>query len=144
MVRLAVDGDPALGVCDVEVVRGGRSYTVESLDAIRRAYPDRSFALLLGYDVALGIRSWYRADRILETAHILIFNRAGAPPPSHARLAQLGFDLARTQLIEIDSPAVSARDLRDRVRRGQPIGGLVPAPVDDYIREHRLYRGRVG
>lgn len=144
MVRLAVEGDPALGVCDVEVARGGRSYTVESLEALQRAHPDRAFALLLGYDVALGIGSWYRADRILETARIVIFNRAGAPPPSSARLTELGFNLTRTQLVEIDSPGVSARDLRDRVRRGQSIGGLVPPPVADYIRDHRLYQGRVG
>jgi nicotinate-nucleotide adenylyltransferase len=144
MVRLAVAGDPALGVCDVEVARGGRSYTIDSLAELERRHPGRSFALLLGYDVALGIRAWREPDRLLASTRIVVFNRAGAEPPSPARLRQLGFDLDRTLLIQIDSPPVSAHELRARLRQRQPVDGLVPATVAAYIREHRLYEGRVG
>ena len=144
MVRLAVEGDPALGVTDVEVARGGRSYTIETLDALARTHPDRVFTLLLGSDVALGIRSWHGADRLLAGARFLVFNRAGATPLSPDRLTRLGFDLDRTRLVEIDAPAVSARDLRDRLQRGLTVDGLLPRAVLDYIRAHRLYQGRVG
>jgi len=144
MVRLALDGDPALGVCDLEIARGGRSYTVDSLEALRQLHPDRSFALLLGYDVALGIRGWREPDRLLRSTPIVVFNRAGESPPSRARLGELGFDLGRTRLIEIDSPAVSGHELRVRLRRGEPVEDLVPAAVAEYIRRHRLYEGRVG
>jgi nicotinate-nucleotide adenylyltransferase len=144
MVRLAVAGEPGLEACDLEVERGGRSYTAETMDELGRRYPDRSFVLLLGYDAALGIGGWRDARRLLSSTPIVVFNRSGTTPPSSARLGRLGFDLERTRLIEIDSPSIAAHELRDRLRRRQPVDGLVPEAVADYIREHRLYREGVG
>jgi nicotinate-nucleotide adenylyltransferase len=144
MVRLAVAGDPGLKACDIEVARGGLSYTVESLAALRRLHPDRSFELLMGYDVALGIRGWRDAEKILRSTPIVIFNRSGAERPSPARLRELGFDLERTRLVEIDSPAVSAHELRARLRRREAVEPLLSEAVARYVREHRLYEERVG
>jgi nicotinate-nucleotide adenylyltransferase len=144
MVRLAVRGEPGLNACDVEVRRGGPSYTIESLEVLEREHPDRSFRILLGYEVALGIRSWHEAERLLGRARMVIFNRAGEPAPEPGRLRQLGFHLDRTELIEIDSPPISAHDIRGRIKRGEPVDELVPVEVANYIRAHGLYAGRVG
>jgi len=139
MVRLAVDSQPGLVPSALEVDRGGISYTIETVRELGRAFPERPFAILLGSDVALQIRSWHDADALLDEARFVIFNRPEttlAPQTLH----ELGFEPSRTRIVHLDTPAIAAHQVRDRLARGAPIGDLVPAAVADYIRSHHLYQ----
>ena len=140
MVELAVAGLDGLVPSRIEVDRGGISYTIDTVRQLARDFPGRRFALLLGSDVALQIRSWRDADALLDEASFVIFNRPEttlAPQTLH----ELGFAPARSRIVHLDTPAVAAHQVRDRLARGAPIDDLVPAPVADYIRTHDLYRG---
>jgi len=140
MVRLAVDSQPGLVPSAFEVDRGGISYTIDTTRELARTFPGRPFAILLGSDAALQIRSWHDADVLLREARFVIFNRPEttlAPQTLH----ELGFDPARTQIVHLDTPAIAAHQIRDRLARGAPIDDLVPAAVADYIRTHHLYHG---
>jgi nicotinate-nucleotide adenylyltransferase len=139
MVRLAVDSQPGLVPSALEVDRGGISYTVETVRELGRAFPERLFAILLGSDVALQIRSWHDADALLGEARFVIFNRPEttlAPQTLH----DLGFEPSRTRIVHLETPAIAAHQVRDRLARGAPIDDLVPAAVADYIRSHHLYQ----
>jgi len=139
MVRLAVDSQPGLVPSALEVDRGGISYTIETVRELGRAFPGRPFAILLGSDVALQIRSWHDADALLDEARFVIFNRPEttlAPQTLH----ELGFEPSRTRIVHLDTPAIAAHQVRDRLARGAPIDNLVPAAVADYIRSHQLYQ----
>jgi nicotinate-nucleotide adenylyltransferase len=139
MVRLAVGSQPGLKPSALEVDRGGTSYTVDTVRELARAFPGRPFAILLGSDAALQIRSWHDAGALLEAARFVIFNRPEttlAPQTLH----ELGFDPVRTQIVHLDTPAIAAHQIRDRLARGAPIDDLVPAAVADYIRTHHLYQ----
>ena len=139
MVQLAVDRQPGLLPSALEVDRGGASYTIDTVRELARRFPGRRFAILLGSDAALQIRSWHDADSLLDEAHFVIFNRPEttlAPQTLH----ELGFAPARTQIVHLDTPAIAAHQVRDRLARGAPIDDLVPAAVADYIRAHQLYR----
>lgn len=139
MVRLAVDSQPGLVPSALEVDRGGISYTVETVRELGRAFPERLFAILLGSDVALQIRSWHDADALLNEARFVIFNRPEttlAPQTLH----ELGFEPSRTRIVHLDTPAIAAHQVRDRLAQGAPIDDLVPAAVADYIRSHHLYQ----
>ncbi|HXN55273.1 MAG TPA: hypothetical protein VN874_03315, partial [Myxococcales bacterium] len=97
------------------------------------------FVLLVGSDAALQIRTWHEAEALLETASFVIFNRpetALAPQTLH----ELGFAPARTRIVHLDTPAIAAHQVRDRLARGAPIDDLVPPAVADYIRNHALYQ----
>ncbi len=61
------------------------------------------------------------------------------PPIDEAEARALGFDMARTELLAVDSPPVSATEIRRRVASGEPIAGMVPAAVEAIIRERGLY-----
>ena len=138
MVRLAVDGQPGLLPSALEVDRGGVSYTIDTVRELAHRFPGRRFSILLGSDAALQIRSWHDADALLDEAHFVIFNRPEttmAPQTLH----ELGFAPARTQIVHLDTPAIAAHQVRDRLARGAPIDDLVPASVADYIRTHQLY-----
>jgi nicotinate-nucleotide adenylyltransferase len=140
MVELAVADHPGLAPSRIEVDRGGVSYTIDTVRQLARDFPGQRFALLLGADAALQIRSWREVDALLEEASFVIFNRPEttlAPQTLH----ELGFAPARTRIVHLDTPAIAAHQVRDRLARGAAIDDLVPAPVADYIRNHRLYRG---
>jgi nicotinate-nucleotide adenylyltransferase len=139
MVQLAVDRQPGLMPSALEVDRGGASYTIDTVRELARRFPGRPFAILLGSDAALQIRSWHEADALLDEAHFVIFNRPDttlAPQTLH----ELGFAPARTQIVHLDTPAIAAHQVRDRLARGASIDDLVPATVADYIRAHHLYQ----
>lgn len=139
MVELAVAGYEGLVASHVEVDRGGVSYTIDTVRDLAREYAGQRFELLIGSDAALQIRSWHEADALLASASFVIFNRpetALAPQTLH----ELGFAPARTRIVHLDTPAIAAHQVRDRLARGAPIDDLVPAAVADYIREHELYR----
>lgn len=143
MVELAVAGHEGLIPSRMEVDRGGVSYTIDTTRQLAREYPGQRFTLLIGSDAALQIRGWHEADALLDEASFLIFNRpetALAPQTLH----ELGFVPARTRIVHLDTPAIAAHQVRDRLARGAPIDDLVPAPVADYIRSHDLYRGNAG
>jgi len=138
MVQLAVASQPGLAPSALEVDRGGISYTIDTVRELARAFPGRPFAILLGSDAALQIRSWHEADALLNEARFVIFNRPEttlAPQTLH----ELGFEPMRTQIVHLDTPAIAAHQVRDRLARGAPIDDLVPAAVADYIRTHQLY-----
>jgi len=139
MVRLAVDGEPGLTPSALEVDRDGISYTIDTVRELARKFPGRPFAILLGSDAALQIRTWHEAGALLDEARFVIFNRPEttlAPQTLH----ELGFDPARTQIVHLETPAIAAHQVRDRLARGAPIDDLVPAAVADYIRTHHLYQ----
>lgn len=139
MVELAVAGQPGLHPSRIEVDRGGVSYTVDTIRQLAREFVEQRFSLLLGSDAALQIRSWHDANALLDEATFVIFNRpdtALAPQTLH----ELGFAPARSRIVHLDTPAIAAHQVRDRLARGAPIDDLVPAPVAEYIRTHELYR----
>ena len=139
MVELAVAGYDGLLPSRMEVERGGISYTIDTMRQLARDYPGRRFTLLIGSDAALQIRSWHDADALLDEGSFVIFNRpetALAPQTLH----ELGFAPARSRIVHLDTPAIAAHQVRDRLARGAAIDDLVPAAVADYIRVHELYR----
>lgn len=139
MVELAVSRQPGLQPSRVEVDRGGVSYTIDTLRSLKSQFPSRRFILLLGSDAALQIGGWHEAGALLAEASFVIFDR-----PQTSLLPQtihdLGFAPERTRIVHIETPDISAHQVRDRLARGVPIDDLVPPAVADYIAEHRLYR----
>jgi nicotinate-nucleotide adenylyltransferase len=139
MVELAADALPGLRASALEVARGGVSYTIDTVRELARSYPARRFELLLGTDAALTIRRWHDAGSLLDEASFTIFNRPETVTTPDALYA-LGFPRQRTRLVHLDTPTIAAHEVRERLRQGLPIDGLVPPRVADYIRQHGLYR----
>lgn len=142
MVRAAAGGDPRFTVSDIEIRRGGETYTAESMDELHRLHPEVRFELLLGADSARSIDTWRHADRLLAREWFDIVNRSGEDALTLQEAAALGFDPSRTRLVEVSSPRLSASDVRDRVAGGEAIEGLVPEAALEIIRDRGLYTGR--
>jgi nicotinate-nucleotide adenylyltransferase len=133
-------GGPGLAVLDIAIRRGGVSYTAEVMDALRAEHPDVDLAVLIGADAARTIHRWHRADHLLGSERFVIVNRTGPPPLNPAEVGGLGFAASRTTLLTVESPDISASDIRRRCARGEPLDGLVPDVVASLIAAKGMYR----
>ncbi|MCS6800694.1 MAG: nicotinate-nucleotide adenylyltransferase [Chloroflexota bacterium] len=141
MVERAIAGNPAFAVSRVDIDRPGPTYTVDTLEALRRQYPDAALILLLGQDALAQFASWREPARIAQLGEIVAFARPGAPPIDLAALHPAIPD-APLRVRFLDSPqiGISATMIRARVQAGHSIRYLTPDPVVAYIAQRRLYR----
>ena len=132
MVEAAVADRPGLEVCDLEVRRGGPSFTADTLAELRAAEPDADLYLILGNDAAAGFATWERHEEVARLAHLVVVDRPGTPTPIDD-----GFDWTRVDIPELE---ISSTELRRRVLDGRTIDYLTPPAVVSCIAERGLYR----
>ena len=140
MTRLAVQGEPSFEVSDVEVGRGGKSYTADTLGELQRRHRSDELFLILGWDAARQFRTWREPDRVSKLASVVIVDRPGLEPPKPSEFAGLGLDPSRVILCHVPTPDVSASGLRRDIAAGRSVAGQLPPAVERYITEHQLYR----
>lgn len=133
MVEAAVDDADGLEASDIELVRGGLSYTADTVAALCAGDPDAELFVILGNDAAAGFATWERHQEVADRAHLVVVDRPGTPTPIDD-----GFDWTRIDIPELE---ISSTELRDRVAQGRSIRYLTPRSVDTYITERALYRG---
>jgi nicotinate-nucleotide adenylyltransferase len=141
MCRLATAGDPRFTVSDIELRRTGPSFTLDTLLALRGANPHAEMFLVLGWDAASQLRSWYRPDEVLALAPVVIVTRPGRSAPGVDDVQSAGLDPARVILCPRLTPSVSGSELRRDLMAGRPVTGRVPETVEQYIATHHIYRG---
>lgn len=132
MVRAAVADAPGLEVSDIEIARGGLSYTADTLGALQRDEPDAELFLVLGNDAAAGFATWDRHEEVAQRARLVVVDRPGTPTPIDD-----GFSWTRVDIPELE---ISSTELRQRVADGRSIRYLTPEGVATSIEERGLYR----
>jgi nicotinate-nucleotide adenylyltransferase len=141
LCRLAAAGDERFGVCELEVARGGPSYTVDTLRELRARHPDDELTFILGGDVALGLPGWREPRVVLELASLAVAERAGAGRGDiAARFDEAFGDAATLAFFDMPRIDVSSSEIRRRVAEGRPIRYLVPDAVLERIERSGLYR----
>jgi nicotinate-nucleotide adenylyltransferase len=134
MVRAAARGIDGVEVSEIEIDRGGSSYTADTIATLHAEDPDRRLFVVVGADAAAGLPSWARADEVRVGATLVLVDRPGTPAGDLPE----GWVFERVEIPRLD---VSSTDLRRRVAEGRPVDGLVPVDVSSVIRERGLYRG---
>lgn len=152
MVQLAINGNPAF-VCDQrELSRGGVSYTVDTLEELRREYTASQLVLIIGADSLHELDTWREPQRICELAFVAVVARGGQPTPDLTYLqrylppAQVADDEKNTleqHLISMPQLEISSTDIRRRIASGYSVRYLLPPAVAAYIAAQQLYRGSV-
>jgi nicotinate-nucleotide adenylyltransferase len=143
MLALALAGQPAFRVDELEKDRPGPSFTVDTLKAIQHRQPDADLWLVIGSDTLHDLPGWYRPAQILALAGLLVAGRPGwnLPPVESLRAALHLPEETPVRLTQIAMPLIdiSSRDLRRRAARGSSLRYLVPRAVEAYILDKRLY-----
>ncbi len=128
MVRAAVAGNASFEVDELEIVRAGPSYTVDTLRTYRERHPDAALYLLLGADQFTDFPKWHEPDEIRRLSTLVVLERAGSST------------VAGVTTVAVTRVDVSGTEIRRRVHTGESIRYLVPDPVVQCIERHRLYR----
>ena len=140
MCRLAAGDDERFEVSELELDRGGPSFTVDTLTQLSRQAPTDELVLILGGDIAAGLADWHRPERVLELATVAIAKRRGTARGTVERALEGLPGGERARFFQMPRIGVSSTMLRRRVRAGLPIRYFVPDPVREYIGLHGLYR----
>lgn len=135
MVALAVSGNARLACEYYEVLRGGVSFTVDTLRHLHARQPADSLFLLMGADTFSEFPLWKDPDRIAELATIAVAQRPGSDLERASATGAPAFRRFDMPLLDI-----SSTDIRRRVREGRSIQYLVPWTVQVFIESHGLYR----
>ncbi|MEI8138405.1 MAG: nicotinate-nucleotide adenylyltransferase [bacterium] len=144
MLEAAIEGDLQFEVSDMEIQRGGTSYTIDSMRILAEHHPDMELCFIIGADSLMELHLWKDIELLLKLCRIVTIARPGIdlaalaksdlklPAPWPERLLA---DVRGGHLIDI-----SSTDIRYRVAEGMSIRYLVSPAVDMYITEHSLYR----
>lgn len=147
MCRALVEGAGGLDVSTLEIDRGGRSYTIDTLEELHAGDPDAELTLILGADMACTLPSWRSPQDILELATVAVAERgsstageegSGSLERATAVLRSL-HGRARVSALRMPPVEISSTIVRERLAAGAPVDDLVGPAVASYIAEHGLY-----
>lgn len=143
MTRLAAGDNPKLVVSDMETTRPGNSYTADTLRELLETCPDDELYYIVGADTLVLMSLWRAPEVIFSLCRVLVETRpdeiagTGLLEEIKALRDKYGADIT---ILPARNIAISSTEIRDRVRDGHSIRYLVPAAVENYIREKGLYR----
>jgi len=157
MVRLAIGDDPAFDLCDIELARPGRSYSIETVEVLRQTFSNPLF-FIIGMDAFREIATWKDPERLLALCHFVVVSRAGFPFEAVASIPMFsGLDCASLKQLDAGTLAsyiaavtpntaihflaippmpVSARNIRQDLAASD---ACLPAAVASYILRQGLY-----
>jgi nicotinate-nucleotide adenylyltransferase len=147
MLRRAVaeleerEGERRLRVSDIELRRGGVSYTAETLRRLRAERPTDAFTWIIGADQLARLGSWREPEALAELADWAAYARPGYPWIETVSPVSPPVPGLRVTRIEPVGGLwqISSSEVRERLRKGESLAGLAPDKVIEYIREKGLY-----
>lgn len=141
MCRLAAEEYPLLCVSDLELQRGGASFTVDTLTALCEQYPDTQWYLLVGADMFTTLRTWHRFADIAQMTVLCTIAREGTDTDKLTEYAAaLQADGVRCFVDVCPVEPYSSTQVRERIAAGETVADLVGEKVEAYIRANGLYR----
>jgi len=141
MLRLAIAVRPHFKVSTMEIERPGPSYTVGTIAELRVQYgsEDEMF-FILGWDSFAQLPGWREPSRLIKICYLVAVPRPGFQRPDLKALEDLIPGISeRVMLLDKPQIDISASAIRERAARGLSLRHLVPTPVAEYIRQHKLY-----
>jgi nicotinate-nucleotide adenylyltransferase len=140
MLALALAGSPHDVVSTVDLDRPGPSYTADMLELLAAEVAPARLLFLMGEDSLRDLPTWHEPSRILQHAELAVAARPGIETDLAALEAAIPALRGRVHLVPTPELAISSSDIRQRVRAGKSIRGLVPPAVAEYIQRRLLYR----
>ena len=129
MLAEAIKNDPQFSVSDIEIRRGGVSYSIDTVRQLKKLHPDARFYFIIGGDSVNELDTWKRIDELRKICTFIATGR-----PGFSVCASSTVNMFRGRRVN-----VSSSEIRERIAGGKSIRRLVPAAVARYIATHRLY-----
>ena len=143
MCRLAFEGMENVEISDIEISRGGKSYTVDTVTALKEKYPNDELFLLVGTDMLLTFDRWYRYTDILSLCNLVYVRRETDSELDGEIFEKISFLEKQTgrkiRHIKIDPVEISSSELRQMLQDGEDTGNYLPEKVKNFIKEKGIY-----
>ncbi len=132
MVELAIQGHPKFRLSRVELDRPALSYTIDTVRHLQAQRPDPNteWFFLIGSDTARELSTWREMSELMKKVRFVAVPRPGEIPSRTEGVLE----------IPVQTVDISSSEIRDRIRSGRSVEGLVPPPVEDYLQQRGLYR----
>jgi nicotinate-nucleotide adenylyltransferase len=131
MLKAAIKGNKRLAVSDIELKRPGRSYTIDTIKALKSKYPGDELYFIIGSDLLTYLEEWKDLFQIIKIVRFVVATR-----PGYA-LESLPQYLTRLKIRAVD---ISGFEVRRCIKEGKSFRYLVPEAVYNYINKNNLYR----
>jgi len=139
MTRLAIADNPHFSVSDIEIKREGKSFAFDTIQEFQKQLgAETELYFIVGADSMRDILTWYRGGELFELCRFVALTRPGFDLEA-ARAKLNDFQQSRVTWLEAPGLHIASRELRERVRNGQPIRYLVPDEVLNVIKSRKLY-----
>ena len=126
---------------DTEILRGGKSYTLDTLNEMHRRFPNAEFYFSMGSDMLLSFRRWHGYQELLQKMTLVVHSRRDEDiAPLHAFAQSLEQEGGRVLFAPARIVEISSTQIRAKVERGESVIGLVPECVERMICRYGLYR----
>ena len=143
MLKLAIGGHVPFDICNIEIERGGVSYTVDTLAAIQQQHPAAELFFLMGGDSLADFASWREPEKICKLANIVVVSRPGSKTPDFDGLTKVVekniADQIRQMHVSMPQIEISSSEIRSRVAENRSIRFQTPRAVEKYIETNQLY-----
>ena len=141
MCELAFEGIDGIVISDIEIRRGGKSYTYDTLKELSR--PDARLFLLCGTDMVLSFDKWYRYEDIFKLCYPTYVRRERDPLLDARIVAKIGEYYQKYGVmfrkILVDPIEISSTEIRDAIKENRDVSSMISPKVEKYIIEHGLY-----
>lgn len=141
LCRLAAQAYSWMRAEDFELRRDAVSYTFDTVKYFTQTYPADEFVLLVGGDMLLGFRQWYRWEEILRSVQLAAIAREAGEYESLVQAAEDLQQYGKIVLLNVDSFAVSSTKIREMIRKKQDCSCYLPEKIVQYIKMRNLYAG---
>lgn len=139
MVQLALQGESKLETCDIEIQREGKSYTADSVNLLRKKFPEAELFYIIGSDVLPTIPYWYEGEKVFSEVEFMCFHRRGQMFSCEHMLCGLTEgQKSRIHFFDASIPDISSKEIRERLKNGLQCAEISPA-VAAYMKREKLY-----
>ncbi len=141
MTKLAITDHKKMKCLDIEIRRKGYTYSYETLELLKKEYPNYSFYFIFGADCLFTIEKWKYPERIFNHCKIIAAVRNGASVTEmELKRAELEQKFqAQIELLLFPNLEISSTDLRERIRLGKSVNYFIPKEVISYIEKNHFY-----
>ncbi|GIO27611.1 nicotinate-nucleotide adenylyltransferase [Ornithinibacillus bavariensis] len=132
MLKLAIADNEKFSLDTIEIDRTGKSYTINTIIDLKKAYPEVDFYFIIGADMVEYLPNWYRIDELIKQVNFVGVKRSGYSMDTDYPVKK----------VDIPMVDISSSLIRGRLQEMKSIKYLVPDSVHHYIKEHGLYEKR--
>lgn len=136
MLELAIEGNYAFRIEDIELERTSTSYTIETVIALQGLYPEMMFYWIVGSDMVKDLPNWRRIEQLAELISFIGLERPDQPGDDSVLPSFIRRRLTRAAMPPI---GISSSELRHRLKEGRSVRYMLPDSVLDFIRKEGLY-----